>query len=168
MKELLILRHAKSDWSQDGMNDSDRPLNDRGRADALLMGRFIKNADIIPQHIYISPARRAQETWQGVSSTWDVQGLKTETIPHLYLAAAPALLSVIAQCPAECDSVMIIAHNPGMEELVSALCGVDVNVQMATATLAQLRSDYSSWGQIHETDMILKGLFYPRILKKVL
>ena len=87
MKQLLILRHAKSSWIDPELSDFDRPLNERGRRAAPLMGNWIAKQNLQPEIVFCSLAARAQETFQLVSETtkWDTQVIHTE---DLYLAPA--------------------------------------------------------------------------------
>ncbi len=166
MKELVLLRHAKSDWSQSGSQDIDRKLNERGQEDAPLIGRFLEKADLLPDLAYLSPARRVQDTWSGMGTSWKYS-IPSEILNHLYLAAPQVIYSVITQCSSSIDRLLVLGHNPGMEETVSLLCGLEVNIKMSTAALAVLSIESPSWGLIQPGQMTLRGLFYPRALKKL-
>ncbi len=119
MPELLIMRHAKSDWHA-GLADIDRPLNERGRADAQRIGAELARRGIMPGVVLVSPAARAQETASGVVSAL-ATAPPIETLDPLYLAEASTLLETLA---ASLDRhPLLIAHNPGLDELLGWLCG---------------------------------------------
>ncbi len=151
MKTLLLFRHAKSDWAND-LPDFDRPLNARGQKAAERMGRWMKQAHIQPEWIVSSPARRALETVQGLRQHLDIPDTLVHFDERLYLADVAALLEVAARCPQDMDDIMLMGHNPGMDELLTFLCGPNLprskkGKLMATATLAQV-SLPDDWQQL--------------------
>lgn len=166
MKQLLLMRHAKSDWSHPGQDDQDRGLNPRGQKDAALMGRFILRSDLLPERVFLSPAVRVLQTWEGMSASWP-QTI-SENIHELYLASVDTLEDIVRQCPAAVSRLLLIAHNPGLEEAAALWCSRGGHIRMSTATLAVLEADVSDWSQLRPGDMTLKGLFYPRALKQSL
>ncbi|VAW49489.1 Phosphohistidine phosphatase SixA [hydrothermal vent metagenome] len=117
LRELILLRHAKSEWKQADLADIDRPLSDRGKKNATKMGRWLKEQALIPDLILVSPAQRAQQTLRRIFSEFSANVV---TVDALYLADLPSLLNTLRETPqAEC--VMIIGHNPGLEELFEFL-----------------------------------------------
>ncbi len=120
-RRLLVMRHAKSDWDTGVGGDFDRPLAKRGRRDAPRMGRWLLEQRLVPDWIISSPALRARETTLAVC---EALGLDDESISWdraVYAAEVPALLAVLARCPAERNLVLLVGHNPGLEELVEYL-----------------------------------------------
>ena len=133
MKTLLILRHAKSDWSNSQLSDHDRPLNDRGQYDAPRMGAWLKQQDMVPDLIISSTAERALTTAEMVAMGCDFEG-ELRTTRKFYHAGPPTYIEVLNALPDSYERVMVVGHNPGMEELVSVL--TDKDSRMTTANVA--------------------------------
>ena len=145
MKRLLILRHAKSSWNHPELSDFERPLNKRGRRAAPRMGRWIAENNLAPEVVICSTAKRAQQTYQLVQDVvnWDVETIHTD---ELYLAPAQTYIQHLSQLPDNIPTAMVIGHNPGMEELVSLLCGEYQS--MPTCALAVITFDVNVWSQL--------------------
>lgn len=119
MRRLMLLRHAKSDWP-DGVADPERPLAPRGRTAAPRMGAYIAREELIADRVLVSPARRARETWKLVSAELPpIRVVASE--PRVYDASAARLLAVVREQPREAHSLMVVGHNPGLEELAEML-----------------------------------------------
>ncbi len=143
MKTLLILRHAKSSWNDSSLEDRDRPLNARGRRDAPRMGDVLRDESLIPDVIISSDAVRAQATALAVA---EAAGYTRDVVidPRLYLASPEDLLAVLRARPdADANIVMIVAHNPGLEDLIAQLTGE--RHDLPTATLVQLALSIDTW-----------------------
>jgi len=145
MKTLLLLRHAKSSWKDAGLQDFDRPLNERGKKAAEMMGRFIKNKQVAPDLLLSSPAIRARETIEIVIET---AKLKSELRydERIYEASPLRLLEVVSQIEEERKIVVLVGHNPGMEELLKLL--TDCVEHMATGTLAKIDFKATGWDDV--------------------
>lgn len=117
MKKLILMRHAKSDWSKPGQSDKERTLNSRGRLAASLMGSWLRDEDHVPQVALISSAVRTKETWDQMELSCEAQFLDT-----LYLAEAEEYLSAAQNAP-ECDCLLVLGHNPGMETAMGQFAG---------------------------------------------
>ena len=122
MKKLLLLRHAKSDRDAD-IEDFDRPLNARGRKAAPKVAAAMRARLYIPDRALVSPAQRTQETWQLMAPEFAVSRPDTEFIEGLYLASAGHLLNFIRQLAPEVQTPIVVAHNPGIEDLAARLPG---------------------------------------------
>ena len=124
MKTLLVLRHAKSSWEQPGLDDHARPLNARGERDAPRMGRLVRAEGLTPDLIISSDAARARATAEAMAEAARYPG----TIllePRLYHADTAEILDVLrTTIDEDVASVMIVGHNPGLEELVAWLTSV--------------------------------------------
>ena len=120
MIKLILMRHAKSDWLNDKA-DIDRPLNDRGRRDALHMGRYLHQGNLLPDKILISPSERTRQTADLLLEGADVSGLPILVEETLYLASPTTLIEATEQHAKKNQCLLVLAHNPGMEELVSYL-----------------------------------------------
>lgn len=119
-RELIIMRHAKSDWSG-SLADFDRPLNPRGENDAPRMGAWLRAEGWLPDHVVSSPARRAEQTVKRVCRALAVDPATIRWEPRIYEAGVGTLLAVLAECPV-CERVLLVGHNPGLERLSGYLC----------------------------------------------
>jgi phosphohistidine phosphatase len=119
---LYIMRHAKSDWSGPGTSDFDRPINKRGRKNAKRIGQWMTEHKRTPQRVISSPANRAKQTIELVIE--QISEIKPENIRYekaLYLADPDTLLEQIQLYKNDVNSLMLVAHNPGLEQLVHFL-----------------------------------------------
>jgi phosphohistidine phosphatase len=142
MFELLIMRHAKSDWNTPAA-DFDRPLNKRGRKDAHRMGEYLNEIGLAPDKVIASSALRAKETAETVISHFSPS---PEIVfdRELYLASVDTLLENIKGYSVEGTRLLLVSHNPGMDELVEYLCGYDLPLSgtdklMTTAAIAHVQ-----------------------------
>ena len=148
MKTLLLLRHAKSSWKNTSLPDFERPLNARGRRAADQIGGYLKKKNLRPDLVLSSTATRARETIGIVlESSRFLTDLRYDE--RLYLASAERLLNIISQLEIEWNQVLLVGHNPGMEELLFRLSGVDHH--MPTAALAKIVLDDDTWTKVVET-----------------
>jgi phosphohistidine phosphatase len=153
--KVFLLRHAKSDWSQ-GLNDHDRPLNQRGRKAAEDLPSILQLMRIEPDIIYVSTAIRAQET---VSFLSKEQREKTFIKKELYPGSAIDYINALAETSNKCLSAMIVAHNPGLEELVAKLTSERLLVSMPTACMAIIDFPFDDWKRIAQgSHGVLKAL----------
>jgi phosphohistidine phosphatase len=149
MKTLYLLRHAKSSWDDPSTPDHDRPLNERGRRAAALMGTQINTRGIRPEVVLCSTARRAVETLEAFSEM--IAGTADIAIERdLYLAGVGKLTARLNELSERVGSVMLIGHNPGIHELASALAGDGAHVsrlqsKFPTAALAVMEFDREAW-----------------------
>lgn len=119
MKRLVVLRHAKSDWPV-GVADPDRPLGRRGKRDAIAAGRWLAEHVGSPDLVWCSPARRTRETFELLSS--ELSPTPELTLePRVYEASLDDLLDVLRQTPKEHRCVLLVGHNPGVQDLVLTL-----------------------------------------------
>tara|TARA_R110002049_G_scaffold242831_2_gene416634 strand:- start:94 stop:636 length:543 start_codon:yes stop_codon:yes gene_type:complete len=171
MKKLTLLRHAKSSWDDPVDRDFDRPLNTKGKRAAAVMGSFIKRKGLRFDQILASPAVRVIETLENVE---EASGLVMEPTwdRKIYLASSATLLDVLRGAEAEADHVLMVGHNPGLEDLIFDLVPDDgtsparqeVETKYPTATLAEMTLTIDSWDQITENCAKLDRLTRPRDL----
>jgi phosphohistidine phosphatase len=146
MKTLLVLRHAKSSWDDASLDDHERPLNARGRRDAPRMGDLLRDERLVPDLIISSDAVRTYTTALAVAEAAGYSGA-IAALPLLYHASpedAIALLQAIGD--GDVDSVMIVGHNPELEELVEQLTGESHD--LPTAALVHLSLPIESWREL--------------------
>ena len=141
MRQLLLLRHAKSSWDDPGLPDFERPLNPRGRAAAAAMRRAMAGLGLQPDQVLVSTARRTVETVQALEP-WDETPL-IDPMDSLYLAPAAGLLRVVQELQPTVRSVMVVAHNPGLHDLALLLTGA-AEQAAAGGELGRLRQGYPS------------------------
>jgi phosphohistidine phosphatase len=137
---LYLLRHAKSSWDDPGLADHDRPLAERGLRNAAALAEHLRAARILPELVLCSTAQRARETLAAVLPAF---GGETEILVErrLYGSSAEELLERLRAVPETVRSAMVIAHNPGLEELASRLAGDAAPERLPTAALVELSSD---------------------------
>lgn len=117
-RTLVLLRHAKSAWPD--VTDHDRPLAPRGRRDAPAMGRWLRQADCIPDHVLCSTARRARQTWQLAQAA--LRKSPPVTFEHgIYAASAAGLLDLIRHAPSAARTVIVVGHDPAVQGVALAL-----------------------------------------------
>lgn len=121
MRRLMLLRHAKSDWHSDVEADYDRPLNRRGLKAINKLAKAMHAHGIRPRFTLSSPARRAYQTVTELHDALEIRQEAIHYLPELYLADVDRLLDVIVQNPQ--PDIMIVGHNPGLEDLLTHLCG---------------------------------------------
>jgi phosphohistidine phosphatase len=162
-KTLLILRHAKSSWKESERADHDRPLNKRGKRDAPRIGKLLREVDLIPDLILSSTARRAQKTAEAVAEASGYEG-EIQLADELYAAGPEVYLEALQALPEGIDRVLVVGHNPGLEELVEQLTGEAVS--LPTAALARVALPAESWQALaKEIEGELVGLWTPRELE---
>jgi len=144
MKTLLLMRHAKSSWKDESLDDHDRPLNKRGKKDAPRMGALLRELQLVPDFILCSSARRARKTAEAVAFAADFRG-ETRITAELYMAPPARILELLAQTPESFNSVLLISHNPSLEELFERI--TNQSRAFSTAAIAQLSLDIESWSQ---------------------
>jgi len=162
MKTLLLLRHAKSSWSQEDQSDHDRSLNARGKRDAPRIGRLIRTQGLIPDLILSSTAKRARKTTQKVVAGGELD-VPVEDFRAFYLAAPATYIEVLQQQNGAVDCILVVGHNPGIEELSHQLTGQDT--AFPTGTLAQIELELDQWRELSlDTPGKLRNIWYPREL----
>ena len=163
-RELLILRHGKSDWDVD-VDDYHRPLIDRGTRGAQQIGVWLLQQKLIPDHVVSSPAERALVT---AEKAVKAMGLATTLITReerIYAAGLRDLLPVVRKVPAETKRLMLVGHNPGVEQLLKYLAETEIEMPddgklLPTATLARL-SFKCEWNKIGAGCARLDGIIRP-------
>lgn len=168
-RELLILRHAKSDWSSPGRADFDRPLARRGKRDAPLVGAWLYREGLVPACIVSSPAVRARETALKVCKALDFKKKRIVWDAEVYEAGLTELLGVLGRCPADAPTVLLVGHNPGLELLIAHLTGGDHadpedGKLLPTATLARLEMP-DDWTRLEPGCAVLVSILRPKGLK---
>jgi phosphohistidine phosphatase len=119
MRRLMLLRHAKTERAAPGVRDHDRKLMKRGRTDAPVLGAYMARHDLAPDLALVSPAVRAQETWELVAEAFE-KTPRMETDNRLYPGNPQRLLDLIAE-PRKARTLLIVGHNPSLHEFALQL-----------------------------------------------
>jgi len=163
-KQLLIMRHAKSSWSNAGLTDFERPLNKRGLRVAPQMAEFIQKQGLTPDHVISSAASRARMTAElFVEHSDGMTADQLTTTKDFYHASASTYCEYVQGFADESvESLMLVGHNPGMEELVEKLSGVWET--MPTAAIAHFDLGRARWSEIVDSPIkaTLKNLWRPK------
>jgi phosphohistidine phosphatase len=177
MRQLLILRHAKSTWDDKASADRDRPLTERGHRAAARMATEMHTLGLEPDMILVSPARRTMQTMEALEP-WDESPL-IEPIESLYLADVPELLAALHGVAETVRSVLLIGHNPGLHDLAVSLAGLRDRPLGAAATAGERTlaegfptgalAEFSiagSWWELREGGGKLVRFLTPKMLEK--
>lgn len=161
MKTLFLLRHAKSNWKDASLPDFERPLNKRGKQAAPIVGKFMRKQKLRPDLILCSPAERARQT---IAIVCEAAACKAELRydERIYEANVARLLSVVSQIDESAEKVLIVGHNPGLEELLESLTS-EVR-HMPTAALAHITLNIEKWADVREHTGELIRLVRPKEL----
>ncbi len=137
MRELLLLRHAKSSWDDATLDDADRPLAARGRKAAPVMARAMARHGWVPELALVSPALRTRQTWALVAAELP-RPVETRPAPEIYEAEPEIILETIRSVPPAIRRLVVVGHNPGLERLAETLAGPGSDA----AALARLRTKF--------------------------
>ena len=168
-RELLLLRHGKSDWGS-GVDDYHRPLKDRGKRGAQRIGVWLAQQQMVPDLIVTSPAERALVTAQKACKAMGDGDAGIQRDKRIYAAVMDELLAVLGDCPQAAGRVMLVGHNPGLEELlmwltIEAVPVPDDGKLLPTATLARLQMP-ADWQALTAGCARLEAITRPGTLPK--
>ncbi|MFN1834833.1 SixA phosphatase family protein [Balneola sp. MJW-20] len=170
MKQIHLLRHAKSSWDDPDLRDFERPLAERGKTDAPRMGRFIRMIDHKPDVICSSTAFRAKETTQLFIEGAKMDESVIKWNEDLYFNGPSAYMECIRQTPDRFESLMLVGHNPNMEEIATRLSGgkEKVSFRMPTAALICFETFAHKWSDVGPSTCQVKWMMIPKILNKLM
>lgn len=164
MKQIVLMRHAKSSWSDTSLSDKERPLNSRGKRDAPLIGTELVNRGIKPELLLVSSAERTKATAKKVASKLHIKTNEIELSDELYCATASEIEEIIKIAPEELSSIMIVAHNPGVTIFGNQIPGVSIdNVPTAGALLIAYDG---TWSDFSITQSTLTDFIFPKQLSE--
>ncbi len=163
-RELMLLRHGKSDWSVT-VGDFDRPLTQRGKRGAKQAGCWLRNCGGVPDYIVTSPAKRACSTARRAAKQmeFDVDAIVKDH--RIYAAGVSDLLAVLQECPEDAKRVMLVGHNPGFEDMVLFLADEEIMIPldgklMPTSTMAWFTLT-CGWKELKEGCASLRSITRP-------
>ncbi|MEX2253741.1 MAG: histidine phosphatase family protein [Thermoleophilaceae bacterium] len=164
MKRLYLLRHAKSSWSDPSLADEERPLAPRGRKAAKKMAKELRRREIRPKLVLCSSSRRTQETLELIGSSLGDPTIEVEV--GLYGAGSDGLLARMRAVSDTVGSVLVIGHNPGLQDLALRLApGSERLVEkFPTGVLAAFELDVPNWRELGQTEARLAAYVVPREL----
>lgn len=151
---LLLLRHAKSAWDTGAATDFDRPLASRGEGDAPIMGKWLKKQGLVPDIVISSPALRAKQTSEAACQKMGIKQKETNWDSRVYAATVLELIDVLKEYEKKPKSVMLVGHNPGLEDLLIYLVGDRIQMPpdgklLPTAAVAYLELP-DNWKDLEE------------------
>jgi len=171
VKTVYLLRHAKSSWDDASLPDHDRPLSPRGRKAAPLMGAYMARHGLVPDRVLCSAARRAAETWDAVSAALG-HDVPAAILGDIYHATPADLLALLRGLPGEVGSVLLVGHNPTLEDLALALAGSgeekaldELDAKYPTGAMAILDFSVEAWSELREGGGWLRDFVRPGHLK---
>jgi phosphohistidine phosphatase len=159
-KKLYVMRHAKSDWSHEGLSDFDRPLNERGLRNAPFMADQFAEAGRKVDFILTSPANRALTTAGFFKRRLGLHDNQWDTERKIYEADVSRLLGIINRLDDAHNCVMLVGHNPGLSSLVQVLTGEWV--VMSTCSIAEIEIPFDSWSMVSEGTCNLLSFDFPK------
>lgn len=159
MIRLILIRHAQAVWGRPGLKDFDRPLDDRGRKEARLMGARLAARSTLPDTILSSPAARARETGETIASEIGFPEEKIAWDPAIYDAETRDLLQVIHGLAPAWQSVFLIGHNPGVTDLANLLAGAGLS-NLPTCSVVGIEFPDENVNHWTEVDIDSGRVFY--------
>ena len=172
MLTLALLRHAKSSWDEPGLDDFDRPLNDRGETAAPVVGGALAETGFRADLILCSPATRTRQTLERAAPAFVGPAARLVYDERLYLASAAEILRIIGATALGPQSLLVIGHNPGLHTLALNLAGVGsaadigrLTDKFPTAGLVLLTFETSVWGEVRAGDGRLEAFITPKSLR---
>jgi phosphohistidine phosphatase len=174
MKTLSLLRHAKSSWDDPVERDFDRPLNGRGHRAARRMGEWLLAEGLSFDRIIASPALRIRQTIEGLEAGLGKR-LAIDQDKRIYMASAATLFDLLRECPEPVGHLLLIGHNPGLEDLLliategeTSPLRREAELKYPTATFATLEFPGDLWADLPETGASLTRFVRPRDLDPTL
>lgn len=147
MKNLLLIRHAKSSWDEPVPSDRDRPLNARGKRDAPLMGALLRERGLKPDLIVCSPAVRARKTAKLIGKAVGYAPEDVRVDERVYLQGVSGLMDLVTSLADGFERIYLIGHNPDLTDLVNRLTDEDI-ANIPTCGIASVSFAVDSWGHI--------------------
>ena len=144
MKNLLLIRHAKSSWNDPSLNDLDRTLNKRGKRDAPAMGRWLMEKNLVPDLILSSPAKRALKTAKLIAGELGYPNNQIEVRESSYIQGLDALIELIGGLDDGLARVVLVGHNPVLTDLANRLTGAGIH-NVPTCGIVSVEFALPSW-----------------------
>lgn len=165
MKTVVLMRHAKSSWSNRDISDYDRPLNERGITDAPIMGKRLLEHHIRTDLIVCSSAKRTLKTARAVAKELGYNKAKILDEERLYGASYNMIIERLRQLPDAVDTVIYVGHNPGITNAVNVLGNASID-NMPTAAIACYQFDINTWHDLLPAMGEIRFLEFPGMHRK--
>jgi len=160
MKQLILIRHAKSSWDDLSARDFDRDLSERGRSDAPFMGHRLAERGLVPDAFLISSSQRTRSTAELMAEQFSFPAEKIEFKNELYLASPSTMLKLIRHTPDHVQRLALLAHNPGLTELANQLTRTCID-SIPTCGVVTLEMSIESWSEAGSRTKLL-DFDYPK------
>ena len=161
MKQLILVRHAKSSWDEPDLADIDRPLNKRGKTDAPEMGLRLKKQGIMPELMISSPAKRARSTAKKIAKQLQYPKENIKFAEGIYEATPDNLLMLVKNVQGNPGTLMLFGHNPGITEFANSLTGINIH-NIPTCGIVSIQFDVDEWQQVEYKKGKLILFDYPK------
>jgi phosphohistidine phosphatase len=161
MKTLIMVRHAKSDWTNPLQKDFDRTLNERGLANAPMMGSRLLQRGILIDSILSSTARRAEQTANLIANSLQYPSANINWQAHLYHAEPDTIFDCISETKNTINNLLVVCHNPGITNFVNSICGV-VTANMPTCGMAAFQIATDDWNELYLSKSKLLFFDFPK------
>lgn len=161
MKQIILVRHAKSDWNSDALSDFDRPLNERGKRDAPVMAHRLLDKKIKIDAFVASPARRAKKTASIFAQEYKVDKDKIIFKEELYAAPEETFYNVVTGMDDKFDTIAIFSHNPGITEFANELTDVRID-NIPTCGVFAVRIKTKRWSDFKNAEKEFWFADYPK------
>lgn len=161
MKTLVIVRHAKSDWSDPNITDIERPLNKRGKRDAPFMAKLIKEQGLTPDLILTSPAERALQTVKYFVEQFKINKSKVIVREEIYSNGSVAIRNLLSKIDNSHQTIFLFGHNPDLTSLANQLLDVFIE-NIPTSGIIGIDFDFDSWDNILNSRGKLRLFEYPK------
>ncbi|MBE2226014.1 MAG: histidine phosphatase family protein [Ignavibacteria bacterium] len=164
MINLFLCRHAKSSWADTGLRDIERPLNERGKFDAPLMGEILKNKQESADLILSSPAKRAFKTAKIIAEKigYDLNDIEIED--DLYMAGTNDFLNVLEKINSKNKNIMLFSHNFGITDFANYISNSKI-ANIPTCGIVKINFSFSDWKKIKNNKGTLQYFIYPKMFK---
>ena len=162
MKKLILIRHAKSSWKDMSLTDFNRPLNGRGKFDGPLMASYLRNRFVNVDYLHSSSSIRTFETSKYFIN--QIHFGKIQYDDSLYHCSSSSLLEMIMNYSDDYQSAVIVAHNPGLTNLINNITNISMD-NLPTAGIAEIEFNCDYWSKISNENSNLVDLKFPKQLK---
>src|SRR5829696_7452190 len=161
MKTLILVRHAKSDWGHEGLSDTERPLNERGKKDAPEMAKRLRKKHVKIDAFISSPAKRALRTARFFAEEFDVKKDAIQEEKILYGALPSHFEELISSLKGKDGVIALFSHNPGITEYANTLCNVHTD-NIPTCGMFAVQADVDNWQVFAKAEKNFLFYDYPK------
>ncbi|HZF65990.1 MAG TPA: histidine phosphatase family protein [Chitinophagaceae bacterium] len=161
MKTLILVRHAKSSWDTTGIDDFDRPLNERGKKDAPEMAKRLRKRRISIDLFLSSPAKRALKTAECFADEFKLAKTKVSFVDQLYHASVATFVKVVDEISDRFSCAIMFSHNPGITDYANSLTNVHID-NIPTCGIFAVQADVNSWSAFNKSEKFFLFFDYPK------